>query len=350
MSNRKLMGFDPETRQALELFACDSGKSFQQLADEAFTDLLAKHRRPRTLKGALKQSWQREPENENKSPRRHRHWRVTSKSNSWSSLRLPRGWVKLNPAAKRFANKGAGMSAETLLIILLVGLIAGWLTGQLVRGTGFGLIADIAIGIVGALLGSWMLPRLGIHLGSGIVPAIIGATIGAIVLLLILRLAYRRGRWWPAHTKFLLIAKTQWGNVMAKAVARKKRVVRRDWTRQEVKELKKHSKDKRRVKTIARALKRTPAAVRGKAQSLGIPLGHRRTKKSWDQRNVGRRASAPREAPDAAFESIPAGLNWRSGFVEALFSDIPIHDLLRACIRGHIRGGVRISKEGGADR
>jgi len=57
------------------------------------------------------------------------------------------------------------------------------------------LVADIAIGIVGALIGSWLLPRLGIHLGSGIVPAIIGATIGAIILLLILRLVYRRGRW-----------------------------------------------------------------------------------------------------------------------------------------------------------
>ena len=86
------------------------------------------------------------------------------------------------------------MSAATLLIILVVGLIAGW-PGQVVKGTGFGLVADIAIGIVGALIGSWLLPRLGIHLGSGIVPAIIGATIGAIILLLILRLVYRRGRW-----------------------------------------------------------------------------------------------------------------------------------------------------------
>ena len=66
---------------------------------------------------------------------------------------------------------------------------------------------------------------------------------------------------------------------MAKAIARKQRVVRRDWTREDVKELKKHSKDKTRVKTIARALKRTPAALRHKAYSLGIPLGHRRTKK-----------------------------------------------------------------------
>ena len=63
------------------------------------------------------------------------------------------------------------------------------------------------------------------------------------------------------------------------AIARRKRAVRRDWTRDEVKELKKHSKDKTRVKTISRTLKRTPAAVRQKAKRLGIPLGHRRTKK-----------------------------------------------------------------------
>jgi hypothetical protein len=61
-------------------------------------------------------------------------------------------------------------------------------------------------------------------------------------------------------------------------VARSKRAIRRDWTRDEVKELKKHSKDKTRVKAISRALKRTPAAVRQKAYALGIPLGHRRGK------------------------------------------------------------------------
>ena len=74
------------------------------------------------------------------------------------------------------------MSAESLLVILLVGLIAGWLAGQIVRGTGFGLIADMCIGIVGALIGSWLLPRLGVHLGSGVVAAIIAATIGSILL------------------------------------------------------------------------------------------------------------------------------------------------------------------------
>ena len=66
---------------------------------------------------------------------------------------------------------------------------------------------------------------------------------------------------------------------MAKAIARRKRVVRRNWTRTEVKELRQHSKDRTRVKTISGALKRTPGALRQKARLLGIPLGHRRTKK-----------------------------------------------------------------------
>jgi len=69
-STRKLIGFDEETLRALELYARDSGKSLQQLADEAFADLLAKHQRPRTLKDALKQSTRREPANENRPPKR----------------------------------------------------------------------------------------------------------------------------------------------------------------------------------------------------------------------------------------------------------------------------------------
>ncbi len=86
------------------------------------------------------------------------------------------------------------MSVENLLVILMVGLIAGWLAGQLVQGTGFGLVADICVGIVGALIGSWLLPQLGIHFGRGIVATIITATIGAVVLLLTLWLVNGRGR------------------------------------------------------------------------------------------------------------------------------------------------------------
>lgn len=66
---------------------------------------------------------------------------------------------------------------------------------------------------------------------------------------------------------------------MAKMIARRKRVLRRAWTRADVKELRQHSRNKTRVKTISRALKRTPGSLRQKARALGIPLGHRRPKK-----------------------------------------------------------------------
>ena len=66
---------------------------------------------------------------------------------------------------------------------------------------------------------------------------------------------------------------------MPRTIARRKRVVRRDWTRAEVKQLRQHSRDKTRVKSISRALRRTPGALRQKARALGIPLGHRRPKK-----------------------------------------------------------------------
>ena len=85
------------------------------------------------------------------------------------------------------------ISNESLLVILVVGLVAGWLAGQIVRGTGFGLIGDLIIGIIGAFIGDWLLPRIGIHLGTGIVSAIINATIGAI-LNAKAEVAVRRGR------------------------------------------------------------------------------------------------------------------------------------------------------------
>jgi len=87
------------------------------------------------------------------------------------------------------------MSGQSILIILLVGLIAGWLATHIVKGTGYGLIADLCLGIVGALIGNWLLPAIGLHLGSGIISSIISATIGAILLLVILRLVHRGGKW-----------------------------------------------------------------------------------------------------------------------------------------------------------
>lgn len=85
------------------------------------------------------------------------------------------------------------LSNEGILIIVLVGLAAGWLAGQVMRGSGFGLIGDLIVGLVGALIGDWLLPQLHIHLGVGIIALIANAFIGAVVLLLILRLVGGRG-------------------------------------------------------------------------------------------------------------------------------------------------------------
>ena len=83
------------------------------------------------------------------------------------------------------------MSIEAILIILIIGAVAGWLAGQIVRGMGFGLIGNIVVGIVGAFIASWLFPQLGILLGSGIVRSILNATVGAVVLLVILGLIRR---------------------------------------------------------------------------------------------------------------------------------------------------------------
>ena len=86
------------------------------------------------------------------------------------------------------------VSNEGILVVLFVGLVAGWLAGKIVRGAGFGIIGDIAIGIVGALIASLLFPKLGIHLGSGLVSEIIYSALGAIILLVIVRLVRTGGR------------------------------------------------------------------------------------------------------------------------------------------------------------
>jgi uncharacterized membrane protein YeaQ/YmgE (transglycosylase-associated protein family) len=80
------------------------------------------------------------------------------------------------------------LSNESLIVIILVGVIAGWLAGNIVSGGGYGLIGDLIVGVIGAFIGDRLLPRLGIHLGTGMVALVVNATLGAIVLLIILRL------------------------------------------------------------------------------------------------------------------------------------------------------------------
>lgn len=83
------------------------------------------------------------------------------------------------------------MSVETLIIWLLIGAVAGWLAGIIVKGYGFGLLGNIVVGIVGSFIGGWLFGQFGLFTGSGIVGTIIGATIGAVILLLLIRLIRR---------------------------------------------------------------------------------------------------------------------------------------------------------------
>ena len=80
------------------------------------------------------------------------------------------------------------ISNDGLITIILVGIVAGWLAGQIMRGGGFGLVGDLIVGVIGAFFGDWLFPRLGLHLGVGVIAQIISAAVGAIILLFIIRL------------------------------------------------------------------------------------------------------------------------------------------------------------------
>jgi uncharacterized membrane protein YeaQ/YmgE (transglycosylase-associated protein family) len=82
--------------------------------------------------------------------------------------------------------------AQSLIVILLIGLVAGWLAGKIMKGGGFGIIGDIIVGIVGAFIGSWLWGFLKLPgIGPWWLTAIIVATVGACILLFILRLVKR---------------------------------------------------------------------------------------------------------------------------------------------------------------
>jgi uncharacterized membrane protein YeaQ/YmgE (transglycosylase-associated protein family) len=74
---------------------------------------------------------------------------------------------------------------------ILVGLVAGWLAGKIMKGGGFGVIGDIIVGVIGAVIGGWLFGVLGLSFGGGLLGAIIVATIGAIALIFVLRLIKR---------------------------------------------------------------------------------------------------------------------------------------------------------------
>ena len=87
------------------------------------------------------------------------------------------------------------MLTESIAVFLVLGLIAGWLASKIVEGTGDGLLGDMVIGVIGALIGGYLLPAFGIERHPGIMSATITAFIGAAFLLVILRLIRGGGRW-----------------------------------------------------------------------------------------------------------------------------------------------------------
>ena len=74
---------------------------------------------------------------------------------------------------------------------ILVGLVAGWLAGVIMKGGGFGVVGDIVVGIVGALIGGWLFTTMGVSSGGGTIGAIVVALVGAIILIFLLRLIKR---------------------------------------------------------------------------------------------------------------------------------------------------------------
>ncbi len=77
------------------------------------------------------------------------------------------------------------------LWFLIIGLVAGWLAGVLMKGGGFGMVGDLVVGVVGALLGGWLFGVLGLSAGGGLIGSLIVAVIGAVVLLFLVRLIKR---------------------------------------------------------------------------------------------------------------------------------------------------------------
>jgi uncharacterized membrane protein YeaQ/YmgE (transglycosylase-associated protein family) len=81
---------------------------------------------------------------------------------------------------------------DWLLYVIIIGAVIGWLSGQLIKGSGFGLLGNIIVGVVGAIVGGWLTDALNITIASGIVGNIITGIIGAVVLLYVVGLVRRR--------------------------------------------------------------------------------------------------------------------------------------------------------------
>jgi uncharacterized membrane protein YeaQ/YmgE (transglycosylase-associated protein family) len=84
------------------------------------------------------------------------------------------------------------MAAETLIVFLVIGAVAGWLAGVIVRGYGLGLVGNIVVGVIGSFIGGWLFSHFHLVHGGGLLGDVVGATVGAVILLFLIRLVRRR--------------------------------------------------------------------------------------------------------------------------------------------------------------
>jgi uncharacterized membrane protein YeaQ/YmgE (transglycosylase-associated protein family) len=75
-----------------------------------------------------------------------------------------------------------------LLLFLVIGALAGWIAGMIMKGRGFGLLGNVAVGVVGAFLGGWLIGLLGFWPGGGLLAELVTAVVGAVVLLFVIGL------------------------------------------------------------------------------------------------------------------------------------------------------------------
>lgn len=80
-----------------------------------------------------------------------------------------------------------------IVYVLVIGVAAGWIAGQLTKGKGFGLLGNLIVGILGALLGGFLLPLIGLK-ATGLVGLLVQSTVGAFILLVLLGLAFQKSR------------------------------------------------------------------------------------------------------------------------------------------------------------
>jgi uncharacterized membrane protein YeaQ/YmgE (transglycosylase-associated protein family) len=88
------------------------------------------------------------------------------------------------------------MEAQSIIIILVLGAVAGWLAGMVFQGGGLGLIGNIVVGIIGGFIGYWLLPKLGVHINTGTswLNYVLTAAIGAVVLLALINIIFGRNK------------------------------------------------------------------------------------------------------------------------------------------------------------